>query len=168
MIRSFDGKTPIVPESAFVSEAAYVIGDVELSENAGIWPGAVVRADFAKIKIGVNSNIEDNCVLHTPVLMEIGDNVLLGHGVIMHGRRIGNNSLIGNNATILDDAEIGECCVVGAGCVVSQGMRVPDNSLVVGVPAQVKRQISPEMREMLRTGPIAYVKLARRYKEQGL
>jgi len=168
MIKSFDGKTPKVAGSAFVSETAYVICDVEIGDNSGIWPGAVVRGDFGRIKIGRNTMIEDNCVVHCAVPLEIGDNVLIGHGVVVHGRKIGNNTLIGNNATILDDAEIGESCIIGAGCLVSQGMKVPDNSLVVGVPGRVKGQLTPEQRQMLEDGPRAYVELTRRYREQGL
>jgi len=168
MIRSFSGKTPKIAESAFVSESAYVIGDVEIGENSSIWPGAVVRGDFAKIKIGGNTVIEDNCVLHSGVSMEIGDNVLIGHSVVVHGMKIGNNTLIGNNATILDNAQIGSFCVIGAGCLVSQGMKIPDNSLVVGVPAIIKRQISPEVMERLKRGPHSYSELLKLYKQQGL
>lgn len=168
MIRSFNGKTPKVAESAFVSEAAYVIGDVELGENSGVWPGAVIRGDFVSIKIGRNTMIEDNCVLHSGVPMEIGDNVIIGHSVVVHGKIIGNNNLIGNNATILDNSQIGSFCVIGAGCLVSQGMKIPDNSLVVGVPAIIKRQISPEVMERLKRGSQSYSELLKLYKQQGL
>ncbi len=172
MIRSFEGKTPRIAESAFVSEAAYVIGDVEIGEGSSIWPGAVIRADFAKIKIGQNNLIEDNCVIHTGVPIEIGDNNTIGHGVVIHGLKIGNNNLIGMNATVLDNVEIGDHCIIGAGCLVSQGMKIPDNSFVVGVPAEIKRQISPERRRQRRgpkaQGGISYADLTRMYKEQGL
>jgi len=168
VIRSLNGKTPKIAKSAFVSEAAYVVGNVEIGENSGIWPGAVVRGDFASIKIGANTMVEDNCVVHGGEPMEIGDNVLIGHSVVIHGTRIGDNTLIGNNATILDDARIGSFCVVGAGCVVSQGMEIPDNSFVVGVPAEIKGQISPERRLQLQNGPQSYAELLKQYKEQGL
>jgi len=172
VIRSFEGKTPNIAKSAFVSEAAYVIGDVEIGEGSSVWPGAVIRADFAKIKIGQNNLIEDNCVLHSGIVMEIGDNNTIGHGVVMHGLKIGNNNLIGMNATVLDNVEIGDFCVIGAGCLVSQGMKIPDYSFVVGVPAEIKGQISPERRRQ-RRGPKAqggqsYANLAKKYKEQGL
>ena len=168
MIRSFEDKTPKIAESAFVSESAYVIGDVEIGENSGIWPGAVVRADSNSIKIGCRTMIEDNSVLHSGAPMEIGDNVLVGHSVVVHCIKIGSNTLIGNNATILEDAQIGSFCVIGAGCLVSPGMKIPDNSFVVGVPAKVKGQISPERRLRLQQWPQTYAKLAKRYKEQGL
>ena len=168
MIRDFNGKTPKIADSAFVSEAAYVIGDIEMGENSGIWPGAVVRGDFASIKIGCNTIIEDNCVLHSGEPMKIGDAVLIGHSVVVHGIKIGNNTLIGNNATILDNAQIGSFCVIGAGCLVSQGMEIPDNSFVVGVPGEIKGQISPQQLLRLQKGPQTYTELLKRYKEQGL
>ncbi len=167
MIRSFDGKTPRIAESAFVSEAAYVIGDVEIGENSGIWPGAVIRGDFASIIIGHNTMIEDNSVIHSGVPVEIGDNVTVGHSVVVHGIRVGSNTLVGNNATVLDNAEIGNFCVIGAGCVVNQGMEIPEGSFVVGVPAEIKGQISPQQRLRLQNGPGAYAELLKRYKEQG-
>ncbi len=171
MIRSFDGKTPKVAGSAFVSEAAYVVGDVEIGEGSSIWPGAVIRADFARIKIGQNNLIEDNCVLHSGIAMEIGDNNTIGHGVVVHGLRIGNNNLIGMNATVLENVEIGDHCVIGAGCLVSQGMKIADYSFVVGVPAEIKGQVSSERWQRRRPkaeGGQSYQDLTRKYKEQGL
>ena len=171
MIRSFNGKTPRVADSAFVSEAAYVIGDVEIGENSGIFPGAVIRADFDSIKVGCNTMIEDNSVLHSGIPIEVGDNVTIGHSVVMHGLSIGNNTLIGNNATVLDNAQVGSFCIIGAGCLVSQGMVIPDYSFVVGVPAEIKRQISPEQRRRKIPGParnLTYAQLVKLYKEQGL
>jgi len=168
MIRSLGDETPRVAESAFVSEAAYVVGNVEIGDNSGIWPGAVVRADFDIIKIGNNSQIEDNVVLHSGKAMEIGDNVFIGHGVVMHGRKVGNNTLIGNNATILDDAEIGSFCVIGANSLVSEGMIVPDNSFVIGTPAKIKGQAPRQRLERLQEGAQVYARLTRQYREQGL
>lgn len=171
MIRSFNGKTPKVADSAFVSEAAYVIGDVEIGEGSGIFPGAVIRADFASIKIGRNTMIEDNSVIHSGGPVEIGDNVTIGHSVVVHCSRIGNNNLIGNNATVLDDAEIGSFCIIGAGCLVSQGMKIPDNSFVVGIPAEIKGQVPTERwqrRRSRRGSGGGYSDLVRQYKEQGL
>ena len=168
MIRSVNGKKPSIAESAFVSETAYVIGDVEIGENSGIWPGAVVRADFASIKIGCCTMIEDNSVVHSGVAMEIGDNVTIGHGVVVHGTKIGSNTLIGNNATILDNVEIGNFCVIGAGCLVSQGMNIPDNSFAVGIPAEIRKQVPPKLLPRLQSGPKAYIALVKQYKEQGL
>lgn len=169
MIKSINGKTPRIAQSAFVSETAYVIGDVEIGESSGVWPGAVLRADFASIKIGTNSDIEDNCVLHPWKPMEIGDNVIIGHGVIMHGKKIGNNTIIGMNATILDDVEIGDYCIIAAGCVVTEKMKIPRRSLVAGVPAKVKREVTPQQLARLDQHNQYYTKEYRRAcKEQGL
>ncbi len=168
MIRSVNGKTPKIAESAFVSEAAYVIGDVEIGENSGVFPGAVIRGDFAHIKIGKNTMIEDNCVIHTGMPIEIGDNVTIGHGVVVHGKKIGNNNLIGNNATILDNAVIGNFCMIGAGSLVSPGMEIPDESLVMGIPARIKGKITPIQRQRLTGGSQAYLELVKLYKKEGL
>jgi carbonic anhydrase/acetyltransferase-like protein (isoleucine patch superfamily) len=170
MIRSFNGKTPKIADSAFVSEAAYVIGDVEIGEGSGIFPGAVIRADFASIKIGRNTMVEDNSVIHSGGPVVIGDNVTIGHSVVVHCSKIGSNNLIGNNATLLDDAEIGSYCIIGAGCLVSQGMKIPDNSFVVGIPAEIKGQVPLERWQRRRSGRSGggYSDLVRQYKEQGL
>ena len=167
MIRSFNGKTPNIASSAFVSEAAYIVGDVEIGENSSVWPGAVIRADHGTIRIGKNTNIQDNSVVHSGV--NIGDNVHIGHGAIINCRRIGNNVLIGMNATLLHNAEIGSFCVIGASCLVSQGMKIPDNSFVVGVPAEIQGQVSPQqVLRWLEQAPEGYAKLAKQYKEEGL
>ena len=167
MIRSFNGKTPKIAGSAFVSEAAYVIGDVEIGENSSVWPGAVIRGDRSKIRIGENTNIQDNSVVHGGVT--IGDSVHIGHGAIINCRSIANSVLIGMNATLLHYAEIGSFCIIGAGCLVSQGMKIPDNSLVAGVPGEIKGEVSAQ--QLLRwtqEAPEAYARLADQYKEQGL
>jgi carbonic anhydrase/acetyltransferase-like protein (isoleucine patch superfamily) len=167
MIRSFNGKTPRVAESAFVSEAAYVIGDVEIGDNSGIFPCAVIRADFAKIKIGNNTMIEDGSIIHSGVLVEIGDNCTIGHSVVMHGIKVGNNCLLGNNATILDNAKIGNFCIIAAGALVPPNTEVPDNSMVMGVPGIIK-PVSPDRRQRPRSGQgagMTYADLVKLYKK---
>ena len=176
MIRSFNGKIPRIAESAFVSEAAYIVGDVEIGENVSIWPGAVIRADFGSIKIGKNTIIEDTCVIHSGspsspsaiADVTIGDNVLIGHGAVINCPRIGNNVLIGMNATILHDAEIGNFCVIGAGSLVNQGMTIPDRSFVVGVPGEIKGKVTRRMLWWVEGGSPLYHELAKRYKQEGL
>ena len=174
MIRSFNGKTPEIHESAFVSEAAYVVGDVEIGENSTVWPGAVIRGDAGKIKIGRNSLVEDNCVIHSGSISEasdvvIGDNMILGHGAVLNCRKIGNNVLIGMNSTVLPDVEIGDFCMIAAGCLVSQGMKIPDKSFVAGVPGKIKGEASAKQ-QLWWTGftPETLRNLAKQYKEQGL
>lgn len=176
MIKSFSGKTPKIAESAFVSEAAYVVGDVEIGENSSVWPGAVIRGDFGKITIGKSSAVEDNCVIHSgspsapQAIMDviIGDNVHIGHGAVINCRSIGNNVLIGMNATILHDAEIGNFCIIGASCLVSQGMQIPDKSFVVGIPGEIKREVSPKQLWWTQKAPQNYDELAEKYKKEGL
>ena len=127
MIRSFNGKTPKIDDSAFVSEVAYVVGDVEIGAGSSVWPGAVIRADYACIKIGCNTHVEDNSVLHAGVPVDIGDNVIIGHSVVMHGMKVGSNTLIGNNATVLNYVEIGDFCIIAAGSLLAEGMKIDVN-----------------------------------------
>jgi carbonic anhydrase/acetyltransferase-like protein (isoleucine patch superfamily) len=174
MIKSFNGKTPKIAESAFVSEAAYVIGDVEIGEESNVWPGAVIRGDLFSIKIGRNVSIEDNCVIHAgpPSAfigeLTVGDRVIIGHGAVIHCRSIGNNVLLGMNATILQDAEIGNDCVIAAACLVGQGVNIPDNSLVVGVPGKIKGKPTEQQHWWGKEGYKEYQTLIKLYKKQGL
>jgi carbonic anhydrase/acetyltransferase-like protein (isoleucine patch superfamily) len=168
MIRTLEGRTPQVAPSAFVSEAAYVVGNVSIGERSSVWPGAVIRADFGPIVIGSNTHVEDNATLHYgPEGIDIGDNVTIGHNAVIHCRRIGDSTLIANHATLLDGAEIGSGCVVAAGAVVRPGTRVPDGSFVAGVPATVK-PMSEEMRKNTTSWNQGYAALAARYKAAGL
>jgi carbonic anhydrase/acetyltransferase-like protein (isoleucine patch superfamily) len=175
MIRSFEGKTPKIAPSAFVSEAAYVIGDVEIGENSCIMPGAVVRGDLGKITIGKNVAIEDNCVIHsgsptTPPVADvtIGDNVIFGHGAVSNGRKIGNNVLISMNATILHDVEIGDYTIIAAGCVVKEKARIPEKSMVTGVPGEIRGQVGPQHMYWFTQSPLVYKDLAERYRRESL
>ena len=157
-----------------MSEAAYVVGDVEIGEDSSVWPGAVIRGDFGSIKIGRNTIIEDNCMIHSGTYsaaignVSIGDQVVIGHGAVLNCRRIGDQVLVGMNATILHDVEIGNNCIIGAGCLVSQGMNIPDNSFVVGVPAKVKRPVTPEQLRRVDEGYKLYLELAKEYKKEKL
>ncbi len=176
MIRSLGDKRPKIAKSAFVSEAAYVIGEVEIGENSSVWPGAVIRADFGSIKIGRNTAIEDNCVIHSGSPSKddyreevtIGDNVHIGHGAVVNCRKIGNSVLVGMNATILHDSEIGDLCVIAAGCLVKAGIKVPDGSFVAGVPGRVMGKATEEQLWWVKHGPSSYAELAKKYKELGL
>jgi carbonic anhydrase/acetyltransferase-like protein (isoleucine patch superfamily) len=167
MIRSFNGMSPKIAPSAFVSEAAYVIGDVEIGENSSVWPGAVIRGDICKIVIGDRSSVEDNCVVHGATRITIDNNVIIGHGAVVHCQKIGSNVLIGNNVTLLDGAEIGDSCIVGAGALVLSETKVPENSVVMGAPAQVKERVTKKQRDEIKQGSAFYAELAQRYLEQG-
>lgn len=135
-----------IHETAFVAPGAIVLGDVTVGEDVGIWYHATVRGDRDRVVIGRGSNIQDNAVVHQdrgfPVV--IGENVTVGHGAILHGCSIGDNTLIGMGAIVMNGARIGQNCIVGAGALVTQGMEVPDNSLVLGSPAKIKREITRE------------------------
>ncbi len=172
MIRSFNGKTPKIAASAFISEAAYVVGDVEIGEHSSVWPGAVIRGDTGRIVIGSYSVVEDNCIIHSGVPPEtdivIGDTVNIGHGAVIHCSRIGNNVLVGIKAVVLHRAEIGNFCLIGAACLVSEGMKIPDNSFVVGVPGRIKGAVSEKQLPWLREMTKEYADLGRRFKEEGL
>jgi carbonic anhydrase/acetyltransferase-like protein (isoleucine patch superfamily) len=153
MIRSYQGITPKLGERVYVDESAQVIGDVELGDHASVWMCAVIRGDVHSIRIGAYSNIQDNCVVHVfkeqhPTV--VADHVTVGHSVTLHGCRIDSHCLIGMGAVILNDAHVGEECIVAAGTLVPEGMKIPPRSLVMGVPAKFRRQITEEEREGLR------------------
>jgi carbonic anhydrase/acetyltransferase-like protein (isoleucine patch superfamily) len=172
MIKSFNGKTPRIAASAYVSEAAYIVGDVEIGEDSNIWPGAIIRGDTGKVVIGKSTAIEDNCIIHSGMPSDpdtfIGDMTNIGHGAVIHGKRIGNNVLVGINAVVLHDSEIGNLCLIGAGCVVGEGMKVPDNSFVVGVPGKIKSKVPEEKLFWLKSVPDEYVAMGRQYKAAGM
>jgi carbonic anhydrase/acetyltransferase-like protein (isoleucine patch superfamily) len=161
-----------VAATAFVSEAAYVVGDVEIGEGCNIWPGAVIRGDTGCIKLGKDVSVQDGCVIHSGIPpdldVNIGDMVQMGHGAVIHCKSIGANTLIGINATLLHGAEIGSLCIIGAGCVVGEGMKVPDSSFVVGVPGKIKGRTTEKQLQWVQEAPVEYADLGRQYKEQGL
>jgi carbonic anhydrase/acetyltransferase-like protein (isoleucine patch superfamily) len=168
VIKSFNGKTPRVAGSAWVSEVAYVVGDVEIGEHSNIWPGAVVRADFAPIRIGSYVDVEDNATLHAGNDMEISDNVIVGHGAVVHSRRVGSRVLIGMNATTLHNSEIGDHCIIAAGSVVTEGMKVPAGSFVAGIPGKVKSQVTEKQKGWIEGHEGFYPNLAEKYRQGGL
>lgn len=161
-----DELIPTVHETAWVAESAQVIGDVHLAEDSSVWFGTVIRGDTAAIRIGRGSNIQDNSVLHADlgVPLTLGEGVTVGHQVMLHGCTIGDGSLIGIQAVVLNNARIGKGCVVGAGSVVTEGKEFPDGSLILGSPAKVVRQLTPEQVERLRLGAAHYVHNARRFR----
>src|SRR5262249_31772950 len=136
-VRSLGDRVPRVAPTAWVSEAAYVVGDVEVGADSSIWPGAVVRGDYGSIRIGENTAVEDNCVVHCAGELVIGDDTIIGHAVTAHCAAIGSRCLIGNASVLLDHARIGDLCVVTAGALVLARTVVPDRSWVVGSPARI-------------------------------
>ena len=169
MIRSVNGKSPKIHPKAWVSEAAYVVGDVEIGEHCTIFPGAVVRGDMGKIIIGDRTNVQDNAVVHANGDITIGTDNTLGHAITFHGRRLGNHSLIGNNSTVSEGVEIGDFCVVAAGGAVAPNAIIPDDSFAAGVPTEILWQTEPERRaQMEATGGGNYARLSEVYQAEGL
>jgi carbonic anhydrase/acetyltransferase-like protein (isoleucine patch superfamily) len=147
MIRPFRGVHPVIHPTAYVDESAQVIGDVQLGEEASIWCNTTVRGDMFYIRIGNRSNVQDNSVIHTrtgshPTILE--DEVTIGHSVTLHGCHIERGSLIGIGSIVLDDVRVGAHSLVAAGCLLTPGTVVPPRSLVMGAPAKVKRELTPE------------------------
>ena len=135
-----------IHDTAFIAPGAVVLGDVTIGENSGIWYNAVVRGDRDSIVIGKESNIQDNAVVHlgSEYPVEIGDHVTIGHGAIIHGCKIGDNTMIGMGAILMNGCKIGKNCIIGAGALVTQNVEIPDNSLVIGNPGKVKRAVTEE------------------------
>lgn len=165
-IYQLDNDVPTIDPSAWVAEGAQVLGNVTMKANASVWFGAVVRGDTATIHIGENSNIQDASVLHADVGMplHIGDNVTVGHQVMLHGCTVGDGSLIGIGAVVLNGAKIGKGCLVGAGSLVTEGKTFPDGSMILGSPAKVVKQLTPEQMNGLMQSAKHYVDNAKRFK----
>ena len=157
---------PRIAPSAWVADSAQVIGRVELGEGASVWYGAVLRGDNEWITIGARSNVQDGSVLHTDIgwPLTLGEDVTIGHQVMLHGCTVGDGSLIGIQAIVLNGARIGRNCLVGAGAVVTEGKEFPDNSLIVGAPAKVVRELSPEQLASMKLPGAGYVQNAQRHR----
>ncbi len=163
MILDFKDKKPSVDESCFIAETAAVIGDVTLENGASVWFGAALRGDMAPIRVGKNSNIQENATVHVspghPAI--IGCGVTVGHGAAVHGATVEDNVLVGMNAVVLDGAVIGKNSVIGAGAVVTANTQVPENTLMLGVPAAAAKTLSPAAAASNAVNAAAYVKLAK-------
>lgn len=172
MIRKYADLSPEVPDSCFIAKSTEIIGDVTLGENVNVWYGTVIRADINRIEIGENTNVQDSTVIHVDTAGEhpdtgatiIGKNVTIGHRALLHACKIGDNCLIGMGAIVLSGAEIGEGCIVAAGAVVKENDKIPANSMVVGLPAKVKGQVSPEWHERIMNSALRYVELGQKHK----
>lgn len=160
-------KKPVIHPSAFVADNATVRGNVTIGEGAGIYFGAVLRAETDPITIGPGSNIQDNCVLHADpgFPTSVGRDCTVGHAAILHGCTIGDNTLIGMGAILLNGARVGRDCIVGAGALVPQGMEIPDGSLAFGSPAKVRRALTAEEIESNRAAAAFYCREAEEYAE---
>ena len=169
MIRAYRGIVPKIAASAYIDQSAQVIGDVVVGERSSIWPNVTARADVNTIRIGDDSNFQDNCVLHCdegPFPLHIGNRVTIGHLAMLHGCTIEDDCLIGIAAVVLNGAKIGTGSVIAAGAVVPEGAEVPPHSMLMGVPAKVKRQVTEEERQLFRKNAEHYVEAARIYRDE--
>ena len=158
--------SPSIDPSAWVADSAQVIGNVSLAQDVSIWFGAVLRGDTEHMRIGRGSNIQDGSVLHADIgkPLTVGEDVTVGHKVMLHGCTIGDGSLIGIGAVVLNGARIGRHCLVGAGALVTEGKEFPDGSMIIGAPAKAVRQLTAEQIEGLRGSARGYVENARRFR----
>lgn len=156
-----------LPLAAFVAENATVRGDVTVGKGSSIFFGAVVRTELVPITIGEDTNIQDNCILHTDAgfPLTVGSGCTIGHGAILHGCTVGDNTLIGMGTTVLNGAVIGRDCIVGAGSLVPQGMVIPDGSMAFGSPAKIRRPLTEEEIAYNRGTAALYCREAAEYAE---
>ncbi len=169
MVRTYQGIKPTIPDSCFIEETGVVIGDVVMGEECSVWFHAVIRGDVNCIRIGKRTNIQDLCMLHVthdthPLI--IGDEVTVGHSVVLHGCTIKDRVLIGMGAIIMDGAVIGEESVVGAGALVVEGTVVPPKSVILGSPARVRRPVTDKELAWIKESADNYVRYARTYMGQ--
>ena len=144
MYLELNGQKPTIGNASLIAETATLIGDVEIADCCAIWPGSVLRADLAKIKLGTKSNVQDNAVLHVtkglPTIL--GHHVTIGHGAVVHACTIGDNCLIGMNSVIMDGAVIGSNVIIGAMTLIGNGQQIPDGVMVVGIPGRIVRPLT--------------------------
>jgi gamma-carbonic anhydrase len=169
MIRPYRGVMPRIAASAYIDSSAQVIGDVIIGERSSVWPNVAIRGDVNHIRVGDETSIQDNCVLHVdhdvyPCL--VGNRVTVGHSAVLHGCQVEDGVLIGIGAIVLNGAKIGAGAVVAAGALVPEGMEVPSNMLAMGTPAKVRREVTLEERQRFLQGCQNYVKITAIYKEE--
>ena len=169
-VYSLGNVTPELPndDEYWIAPNAAVMGRVILKKNASIWWGCTVRGDNDPITIGENSNVQDGSVLHSDMgsPLTIGANVTVGHMAMLHGCDIGDGSLIGIGAVVLNGAKIGRNCMIGSKALISEGKEIPDNSLVMGIPGRVVREVSPAQLEVLKLSAAGYVDNWKRFRRE--
>ncbi|HMF75041.1 MAG TPA: gamma carbonic anhydrase family protein [Bryobacteraceae bacterium] len=169
MIRPYRGVMPSIAASAYIDISGQVIGDVTIGERSSVWPNVTIRGDVNHIRVGYETSIQDNSVLHVDHMIYpclVGNRVTVGHSAVLHGCVVEDDALIGIGAIVLNGAKIGSGAVVAAGALVPEGMEVPPNSLVMGAPAKVRREVTPEEQERFRKNCQNYVKITAIYKEE--
>lgn len=168
-VRSFRGTAPLVHPSCFVESSAQLIGDVQLGEQSSVWFNSVLRGDVQQIRVGRRSNIQDLCMVHVVRdrwATQLGDEVTVGHHVVLHGCRLGNHILVGMGSILLDGVKVGDDCVIAAGTLLTPGTEIPPGSLVMGSPGRVKRPVSDEERAWIARTAEHYVGYAQEYQRE--
>lgn len=165
-IRSIDGRTPRFGRRVFVAESALVLGDVVCEDDVSLWYGVVVRGDIHWVRLGARSNLQDGVIVHVengewPTVL--GEEVSVGHGAVLHGCTVGAGSLVGMGAVIMNGAVVGEGSIVAAGAVVREGFQAPPRSLLAGVPARVKREVTADEADRIRRTARRYLEYKSRY-----
>ena len=169
MIRPFRGILPRIAPSAYIDPSAQVVGDIEIGERSSVWLNVSMRGDVNYIRIGNETSIQDNTVLHVErdtYPLAIGNRVTVGHSAVLHGCIVEDRVLIGIGATVLNGARIGEGSVIAAGALVTERTQIPPHSLVMGSPAKVKREVTPEERIRFDINCDNYIEMTAAYKEQ--
>ena len=165
MLHKYKNNFPKIAKDCFIAPSAEMIGDVEFGPGSSVWFNATIRADLNKVRIGKNVSIQDNCSVHVsrddPT--EIADNVVVGHGAIIHGAKVGSNTIIGMGAILLNGSKIGKNCIIGAGSVITEGTRIPDNSIAIGTPCKVVKPATEEHIERIKRNVEEYAKLNEEY-----
>ena len=168
MIRSLAGHTPQIDPTAFVSEAAYVVGDVVIGAHSSVWPGAVIRGDHGRITIGSHTNVQDNSVVHSDADASIGDYVTIGHRVVCHAADVGSHILLGNGCVLNDGVVVEDDAIIAAGAVVLENKRIESGTIWAGMPAAMRGRLMKRHREYIEGAAASYVKLGAQYKDEGL
>ena len=168
MIRTYRGKTPKIAVSAYIDPSAVVIGDVEIGERSSVWPNVTIRGDVNTMRIGADTNIQDNSVLHSDdgFPLTIGERVTVGHAVVLHGCTVEDEVVVGIGSTILNGAKIGKGAVVAAGSLVPEGVEIAAGMLAMGAPAKPRRPVSETEQKRFREGCLHYVEKAQIYKRE--
>lgn len=168
MICTYKSHTPKIAKTALVHPSAVVIGDVTIGEHSTIWPGAVLRGDLQPIVIGDYTNIQDNVTVHvmSDKPIHIGSYVTVGHNAVVHGSKVGDNTLIGMGAILLGYSEVGHNSIIGAGTLITEHKKLPNNSMIYGTPAKVIRALREDEIEALKESALHYNLLAQNYKNE--
>jgi len=167
-IHKYNGRSPKIASGCFIAPGAEIIGDVVIWEGSSVWFNATIRADLHSVRIGRNVSVQDNCSVHVsrddPA--EIGDDVVVGHGAIVHGAKVGSNTIVGMGAILLSGSVVGKNCIIGAGSVLTEGAIIPDNSIALGTPCKVVKSATPEHIERIKRNVEEYSRLNAEYLQQ--